>query len=997
MPRFSILRLLGIIMVDIFMSLGGAAPLRGNMPTAWPDTYVDDANLHAICMLDDAIGWTVGDRGAIWHTKDSGTTWIRQRAPLGCTLYDVDFSDQDHGCIVGSYYDNYGLASHGVVLFTKNGGKTWDLAQSHPPSQLRRIVCVDAKSYFAAGSPSLWDGRTIFHSQDGGASWQSVDNRSNVPWTCRLPSDANGYFAGADGAFFRVTSQPTSQLAISKDGSRTWQDVNLGIGIGARMGWRALAGASQGPTIAIIGNPGSIALVSRDQGQTWSVRPTGQTLPLKDIQVTGTQTVWAVGSLSTILKSTDGGTTWNVSRAGGRHLAAMGYFATEEEIPFEVVSGISLGLPLYSRVVIDHLATRKRPHGVSPLGMQSKQVFEVCHDSIVHAGGAGVDLLGEDPMTNQLRLACCIRSWQPSIILIRSEESPSSIPSDLTKNIRDGISLAIAESSAPADLAAVLDELYLPPIPRPILLKLSQQKLTSESRRISTTGPAMGLDGSTESWGEERACDLNQAPYRAAFEWWYRGAEDGGNTPPSLLRALGPAPRDGRQNRRATAWTKETLAHAEPAAFHDDTSRVLIARFLSSGRFHMQTHEQLQRLTLRFPPEEAARLALFTAEQSWLKGETRLAMDIWRTTASGDSKLAATQYALRLLAAHDASTESELMRKTAVEKITEGMVHRGIETMRFDDTLTSRDAASSAEIAQAADMAESSGKDLHAKVGQANKYENARDSFARLLPTLQQAPEMQLVQLAQRRKSSTAGDTTTILRRNLKLYSDPDWRRRFLEELMVSDGGRDRLSHRIQVPMTPRPHLDGQFEDATWEHVETLVLPQLEDGPSKRQSHLQFGRDDRYFYIGVECERMGPPADTKREPGASVTRVRDPDLTGCDRVELVLDVDRDHMTRWTLILAQDGQVAESFEGNPAWNPQWYVAHHGDETHWRMEAAIPLAELGVKSHHQEPWLMGVQRAGPSGLWTSWPIEAGYGLFSQQLGYLFFSKPSASVDP
>ena len=60
-------------------------------------------------------GWAVGRLGTIIHTSDTGNTWVFQSNPATTTLFDVDFSDDQHGIICGQ----------DIILMTSNGGQTW--------------------------------------------------------------------------------------------------------------------------------------------------------------------------------------------------------------------------------------------------------------------------------------------------------------------------------------------------------------------------------------------------------------------------------------------------------------------------------------------------------------------------------------------------------------------------------------------------------------------------------------------------------------------------------------------------------------------------------------------------------------------------------------------------------------------------------------------------------------------------------------------------------
>jgi len=62
--------------------------------------------------------WAVGHQGTILHSDDGGNAWTLQTSPIDTTLYDIDFSDSIHGLVAGD----------GYVLYTHNGGLTWNIA-----------------------------------------------------------------------------------------------------------------------------------------------------------------------------------------------------------------------------------------------------------------------------------------------------------------------------------------------------------------------------------------------------------------------------------------------------------------------------------------------------------------------------------------------------------------------------------------------------------------------------------------------------------------------------------------------------------------------------------------------------------------------------------------------------------------------------------------------------------------------------------------------------
>jgi len=75
------------------------------------------ANTYYLRAVDfvDQEGWAVGKSGTIIHTTDGGDTRTTQSSPADSTLFDVDFSDAQHGLACGYDY----------ILRTTNGGQDW--------------------------------------------------------------------------------------------------------------------------------------------------------------------------------------------------------------------------------------------------------------------------------------------------------------------------------------------------------------------------------------------------------------------------------------------------------------------------------------------------------------------------------------------------------------------------------------------------------------------------------------------------------------------------------------------------------------------------------------------------------------------------------------------------------------------------------------------------------------------------------------------------------
>jgi hypothetical protein len=118
-------------------------------------------------------------------------------------------------------------------------------------------------------------------------------------------------------------------------------------------------------------------------------------------------------------------------------------------------------------------------------------------------------------------------------------------------------------------------------------------------------------------------------------------------------------------------------------------------------------------------------------------------------------------------------------------------------------------------------------------------------------------------------------------------------------------------------------------------------------------------------------------------------RPRDSDLSAHDRVDLLIDIDRDYATYYRFTVDQRGWTAESCFGDSSWNPDWYVASREDDETWTVEFAIPLEQIVEKlPQPREVWAIGIQRTSPGVGFQSWTTPASTEIRPEGFGYLIF---------
>lgn len=124
-------------------------------------------NYERIHFVSPTLGWIVGSFGTIMKTTDGGETWENQEAGVDNNLKGVDFVDENTGWISGQ---------EGVVLHTQDGGATWTKQKTDSYDSLYDIVFADPQTGWAVG-----DFGTILHTADGGKTWTREETGNSTP------------------------------------------------------------------------------------------------------------------------------------------------------------------------------------------------------------------------------------------------------------------------------------------------------------------------------------------------------------------------------------------------------------------------------------------------------------------------------------------------------------------------------------------------------------------------------------------------------------------------------------------------------------------------------------------------------------------------------------------------------------------------------------------------------------------------------------------------
>lgn len=350
---------------------------------------LDDATIRAIDFVGRDRGWAVGDRGVVWKTVDGGNSW--SFVSLGeelanYVLYDVCFLTDRIGWMCGGTVARVGRVHQGVVLFTSDAGKSWQVIAHGNLPCLHSIRFFDAEYGIAAGERTAEFPAGALQTVDGGRTWSPLSASGNQQWEAAAFFDArSGVFVAAQGRQFNfangqlypgtgsvgglqtlrsvsATSRGTSwivgdgALALSStDHGVSWEIPDLQLPQGVEDCTEFLAVAQFDSHVWITGMPGAVVFHSTDFGSSWERQFTGGTTPLRSIEFQDPMHGVAAGDLGRICVTQDGGATWREVRGAGRRLAALTIHAHQSRIPFQLLtrwareSGFRMGVKVLSR------------------------------------------------------------------------------------------------------------------------------------------------------------------------------------------------------------------------------------------------------------------------------------------------------------------------------------------------------------------------------------------------------------------------------------------------------------------------------------------------------------------------------------------------------------------------------------------------------------------------------------------------------------------------
>ncbi len=979
---------------------------------------LEDARLHDVWFVDPLHGWAVGDRGVVWHTDDGGQNWTLQPSGHDGPLYSVFFLDSKTGWAAGGRTVPLTHRSEGVILVTRDGGASWArLAEGNIPA-LQRVRFFDAKNGWALGRRSSNFRAGVIATADGGRTWRPLNGAIRTKkgetnfdgWATGDMIDPNtGAVAGESGLSAVVRRGTVENDRSPRFGLRNLHDLRLLapqwgwlVGDGGLllmttdlgMTWQTTAGPLpsgiageadfyavevRGPRAWVVGSPGSFVLSTEDAGQHWSAFSTGVTVPLYAVRFVDDRHGWAVGAMGTIVVTEDGGRNWKRQRSGGTRAAWLGLFADPNGVPWEwfahwsaaegylsVLETLTRPSPELVQASTDGLTIRAHEAAVG-VGASDSRAAWAFPDLPSEWRLNGKRILENWDRANDRRalqkfraeLIRTIRTWRPEVVVTHDIDPYGKRPKNnlINQAVLEAVNLA-------ADPTSHIDQ----------ITGLGLEPW--EVKKVYGAQP-VGVEGSCQLSPGKWDARLGRSPAEMAaaarglvqdeFEIQTRPqsvrllldrvASDRKN--PSFFGGIFLEP--GGEARRRLLEPVDSFTERRIAASSRNL-RAILDRVQNDPVAGNVLLSQAVKLTEAMDHDRAARTLAHLAKLYKRTGRWDLTAETLAQLVERYPKHPMTDSALIWLVHYYGSAEAGWLEQGSQRKTTVQSGKASRSTLSIDLNL------------------------------QENRLERAAGWAKQILatrPDLYENPSIRFPLTAIDRQRGYPGQAERYLMLIRKREKRDAWWECATGEAWIADrqtASPKSILRALAIPTKPR--LDGRLNEPFWAAAAVAELTGADSSSPGAAGKVRLVYDREFLYLAVECANVEGVSYTPVPKGP---RPRDGDLSAEDRVELLLDIDRDYATYFRLVVDRRGWTGDDCWGQAkAWDPSWFVARRGDEKGWTVEAAIPLEALtGRYPEPGEVWGIGLRRIMPGAGFQAWNSPEVVEIRPESFGYLLFT--------
>jgi photosystem II stability/assembly factor-like uncharacterized protein len=285
----------------------------------WQNPLPQGNYLRKVMFVSESEGWIVGHSGTILHTTDGGDSWSFQKRGTNDYFTDLHFIDNNYGTVVGL---------NGKILRTTDGGKNWQNQVSGTHYGLNSVFFINENKGFAVGSyntpyPNSYG--VILSTTNGGNTWL-VNNRSEGLYEVYFANNNFGMMTGFNvfyGGFFLK----------STDSGKNWEKIQLPANVSDYFYGIHFLDENTGWIVGVYGT----IIKTIDGGVSWNVKSFGD-FYLRAVDFSNEQNGITVGTYGfssnpggSILVTTNSGFSW-VKKAFPEHLSGISFFTNNKAV-----------------------------------------------------------------------------------------------------------------------------------------------------------------------------------------------------------------------------------------------------------------------------------------------------------------------------------------------------------------------------------------------------------------------------------------------------------------------------------------------------------------------------------------------------------------------------------------------------------------------------------------------------------------------------------------